>query len=200
MIIMKPTAAILALALLATPSAAQQNHDHGLPAASVEVSADHQMMAFMPDMLLKSAAELELTESQRSALEELQGTAMNAMHMSEAQALRAAACEALGTERPDWDAYGEALHGSAELMVSAHVGMMRAVTDARALLTPEQVALVLEQEPMGASTGMGASESLGMPHPMGEMSTMGQMSGTGMAPMMGMMGMCQPEAAGSHRH
>ena len=85
-------------------------------------------------------------------------------------------------------------------MVSAHVAMMRAVTDARALLTPEQVALVLEQEPMGASTGMGASESLGMPHAMGEMSTMGQMSGTGMAPMMGMMGACQPEALGSHRH
>ena len=194
MIASKPITAALALALLAAPSAAQQEHDHSQPATSVRADADHQMMAFMPDMLLKSAVELRLTDVQRSELEHLRGTAMDAMHMSEAQALRTAACEAIQADRPDWDAYGEALHGSAELMVSAHVAMMRAITDARALLTLEQVALVLAWDPMMTSTEMGAMESRSMPHPMGEMGEMPMMG------MMGMMGVCQPAGAGPHGH
>lgn len=92
---------------------------------------------------------LDLTDDQVGRLttirDELAATAqplMTAMMSS-----HRAAAEALRADTPDFDAYQQGLQAAANIMVQAHVAMARAQTEARALLTPEQLGLVRDQGP-----------------------------------------------------
>jgi hypothetical protein len=93
------------------------------------------------------------------------------MHVEAAGSQDASAAELLAAQAPDWQAYERALAEAASHRVKAHVAMIRAASEARAVLTSEQAARLQDAA-----------------------SVMGAMMPGGMEGMMGMMrqaGMCQ---------
>lgn len=93
-----------------------------------------------PAALLRIGDALELTDRQRSRLQQIQDETSANMrgHMQAAMAAHREAAEALGPKSPDFDAYESALREAADHMVVAHTLMAKAAFEAREVLTPEQ--------------------------------------------------------------
>jgi hypothetical protein len=196
---------LLGFAIAAAPVTGQGMHEHGQAGGDSEHEGGMQgmaMMAFMPANVMDAAAMLDLDIEQRTAVGAIQ-TEAEAQHMEHMQAAMSAgegACSVLDDGPIDWDEYSEGLSQRAKHMVLAHVTMMRAASEVRAVLTPDQISALEGHDRMssmdhGAMRGGGGMDhdamgSGGSMEHEGSMGSMGMMGGNGSMGMMGMMGMC----------
>lgn len=137
---------ILSIGVAMAPASVDaQQHDHG--ADQMQASSGmmgSQMMAYMPQRLLAMQEPLELSEDQRTRLQELAEAASerSRRHMDQMMAHGQGTCEMPSGDEPDWSAYEERMGAMAAGMVAGHVSMMRTAVDARSVLSAEQIETV----------------------------------------------------------
>jgi len=199
MMIQRTLTLVAVLALAATPVAGQRGQEQsgregaremrGMMGQDMDMMSMSRMMGRSPAMLLRRAERLGLDDTQRAELEEIEQRfqAEHKQHMEEAKSLHDAAAEALAATAPDWEAYGETLGAAAQHMAMAHVSMVRAGAEAKAVLTAEQLEMMADHSGMG----MMGSEKPGHMEGMAESGGMEGMSGMeGMKEMTGERGTC----------
>lgn len=95
---------------------------------------------------LFGGADLALTPDQQTKLDDLVATARqeHLSHMQAAMSVQSGAAEALAGSKPDMDAYEQMMKQAATQMVEAQMTFAKAAVEARALLTPEQLAKLPE--------------------------------------------------------
>jgi len=95
---------------------------------------------------LFGGTDVALTPDQQTKLEELVAKAReeHLSHMQEAMSVQSGAAAALAGAKPDMDAYEQMMKQAATQMVDAQMTFARAAVEARALLTPEQLAKLPE--------------------------------------------------------
>ena len=95
---------------------------------------------------LFGGVDLALTPDQNAKLGDLMGKAReeHQAHMQAAMSVQMGATPALAGTQPDLDAYRKAMREAADHMVQAHMAVARASVEARALLTPDQLAKLPE--------------------------------------------------------
>lgn len=144
------TTALIAL-LAAGPAGAQEHHDPQQAGQQPGHTGQMGMQGVMgmmgsmgmhggPDMVLRMAKPLGLTDAQVERLQGIRDAAREAMqqHMQQAMQAGKAAGELLGGASPDLDAYQARLREAADHGVLADVAMARATVQVRQILTPEQ--------------------------------------------------------------
>jgi Spy/CpxP family protein refolding chaperone len=143
--------AIAAALLMAGPARAQ-SHQHGgtsadttsaMKCAMHEGGADHATgpaHRYMPELLLKHASGLELTETQTAQLQQLQAAHHEHCQTTSAavRASEAAAAELLSAESPDMKRYEALLREAANLKVDCRLDMASMAQAAKSLLTAAQ--------------------------------------------------------------
>jgi Spy/CpxP family protein refolding chaperone len=178
-------ALMLGVAAAATPVMGQDLHQHGQAqvAGAEGGMSGAGMMMYMPSRLLDASDALGLNEDQRAALGTIQDQAQpeHQEHMRAAMSAGEGACSALTDEAPDWALYGDKLREGADHGVSAHVVMMRAASEAKGVLTAEQVTMI-------EADGHGAMSGTENPRAMGSMGSMDHAVRGGMMGGMGSMG------------
>ncbi len=102
--------------------------------------------AMMGAGALFGGVDLALTPDQQTRLDDLVAKARQERltHMQAAMSVQADAAGALVGSEPDMGAYERALQEAATHMVQAHMAVAKASVEARALLTPEQLAKLPE--------------------------------------------------------
>ena len=187
---MKTTRAItvaVAVLIAAVPLAAQDAHEHAQQRTDMQgmMAQDMGMMQMMrtaPHMLLRAAEELGLNDRQLQTLRYFQERfdESHGSHTAAALTSCEAAKETLSEERPDWARYEASMTHAASEMGAAHVAMVRASFDAKAVLDADQLEMIEGGLMDPTMSGMGDMGQMGMMGD-GRMCTgMGMMGGHGM--------------------
>lgn len=89
---------VVGMAFMAVPAAGQADHQHEVAQASESAASMHDIMAFMPSMLLSIADDIRLDAEQQAQLAELQVQMMEAhQHFMDGVAERVAEARAMLT-------------------------------------------------------------------------------------------------------
>lgn len=184
---------IATTALLVSMPAVAQQHDHAAQheghAQPMGMMAEQcpMMGGASPAMILGHGDELDLSPDQVRQLEALRERSDGAAHMRGAMASHGQAAELLRADRPDLAAYEARLREAADHMVQAQTSMARTAVEARAILTPEQRAVLADMSQGAMQHGaMGNHGAMG--HGAGH--GPGAMAGEGHAGHAGMMMHC----------
>lgn len=140
-----------------------------------------------PEMLLRMAEPLGLAQEQISRLEAVRDSRGAPQQMHEAMDAHQKAMTSLQGSAPSVEAYEQALRQVVDRMVAMHTAMAQAAIDARAVLTPDQLARL--------DTGMQMMKQMMGSGMMGGMGS-GMMDGMGSG-MMGAMGSGMMRGMGS---
>ncbi len=182
----RATALAAAVLLSTVPISAQDTHEHGQQRGQIQMMMpEHmgmmQMMRTAPHVLINAAEQLGLDDRQLETLHYLHER-FEESHGSHAAAARTA-CEAaretLGAAQPDWAGYEANMRGAAGEMAAAHVAMVRASFDARAVLDADQLEIIEGGLMDSMMPGMGDMGQMGMMGDRGMCMGMGMMDGHG---------------------